>query len=49
MIIKISDHDKGPYPNMGDRWAAAKRKHNQEWYYWQTALILIQAYGRSKL
>jgi ATP-dependent DNA helicase DinG len=38
---------KVPYPNMGDRWTNAKRKADQGWYYWQTALKLIQAYGRS--
>jgi ATP-dependent DNA helicase DinG len=41
VIIKV------PYLNTGDRWTAAKRKHKPEWYYWQTALRLIQAYGRS--
>jgi Rad3-related DNA helicase len=30
-----------------DRWTNAKRKVDEEWYYWQTALKLIQAYGRS--
>ncbi|MDQ4074443.1 MAG: ATP-dependent DNA helicase, partial [Thermoproteota archaeon] len=38
---------KVPYPNKGDRWTDAKRKVDEEWYYWQTALRLIQAYGRS--
>jgi Rad3-related DNA helicase len=38
---------KVPYPNKGDRWTNAKRQTDQEWYYWQTALKLIQAYGRS--
>jgi ATP-dependent DNA helicase DinG len=38
---------KVPYPNKGDRWTNAKRKVDEEWYYWQTALRLIQAYGRS--
>jgi Helicase C-terminal domain len=32
---------------MGDRWTNAKKKADKEWYYWQTALKLIQAYGRS--
>jgi Rad3-related DNA helicase len=41
VIIKV------PYLNTGDRWTAAKLKHNPGWYYWQTALRLIQAYGRS--
>lgn len=36
-----------PYPNKNDRWIDAKRKSNLEWYYWQTALKLIQGYGRS--
>jgi ATP-dependent DNA helicase DinG len=38
---------KVPYPNKGDRWTNAKSQMDQEWYYWQTALKLIQAYGRS--
>jgi Rad3-related DNA helicase len=38
---------KVPYPNKSDRWTNAKREVDSEWYYWQTALKLIQAYGRS--
>jgi ATP-dependent DNA helicase DinG len=38
---------KVPYPNKSDRWTNAKREVDAEWYYWQTALKLIQAYGRS--
>jgi Rad3-related DNA helicase len=38
---------KVPYPNKSDRWTNAKRVADEEWYYWQTALRLIQAYGRS--
>jgi ATP-dependent DNA helicase DinG len=38
---------KVPYPSKGDRWTNAKRELDPEWYYWQTALRLIQAYGRS--
>ncbi|HSA75361.1 MAG TPA: helicase C-terminal domain-containing protein, partial [Candidatus Nitrosocosmicus sp.] len=38
---------KVPYPNKCDRWTNAKRGVDEEWYYWQTALRLIQAYGRS--
>jgi len=38
---------KVPYPNKSDRWTNAKRNKDAEWYYWQTALKLIQAYGRS--
>lgn len=38
---------KVPYPNKSDRWTNAKRKIDEEWYYWQTSLRLIQAYGRS--
>ncbi len=41
IIIKV------PNPNKGDRWTDAKRKMDTDWYYWQTALKLIQAYGRS--
>ena len=38
---------KVPYPNKSDRWTNAKREVDEEWYYWQTALKLVQAYGRS--
>jgi ATP-dependent DNA helicase DinG len=38
---------KVPFPYIGDRWTAEKLKQNPEWYYWQTAWKLIQAYGRS--
>ena len=38
---------KVPYPNLADRWTNAKMKADKEWYYWQTALKLMQAYGRS--
>ena len=38
---------KVPYPNKNDRWISAKRDLNEDWYYWQTALKLAQAYGRS--
>jgi ATP-dependent DNA helicase DinG len=38
---------KVPYPNKSDRWTNAKREVDEEWYYWQTALKLMQAYGRS--
>jgi ATP-dependent DNA helicase DinG len=38
---------KVPYPNKSDRWTDAKRKANEQWYSWQTALKLIQGYGRS--
>jgi ATP-dependent DNA helicase DinG len=52
--IDLKDHPsrfqiitKVPYPNKSDRWTNAKGKVDEEWYYWQTALKLIQAYGRS--
>jgi ATP-dependent DNA helicase DinG len=44
---------KVPYPDLGDKWINAKRKsfnnerEGEEWYNWQTALRLVQAYGRS--
>jgi ATP-dependent DNA helicase DinG len=38
---------KIPYPNLGDKWINAKRYADEEWYHWQTALRLVQAYGRS--
>ncbi|MGC1931795.1 MAG: helicase C-terminal domain-containing protein [Candidatus Nitrosopolaris sp.] len=41
IIIKV------PYPSIGDRWINEKRKTNGQWYTWQTALRLVQGYGRS--
>jgi len=38
---------KVPYPDLGDRWTDAKRKASKQWYTWQTALRLVQGYGRS--
>ena len=38
---------KVPYPDLGDRWISEKRKKNGQWYIWQTALRLVQGYGRS--
>ena len=38
---------KVPYPSLGDRWINEKRKRNENWYKWQTALRLVQGYGRS--
>jgi ATP-dependent DNA helicase DinG len=38
---------KVPYPDLGDRWINEKRKKNGQWYTWQTALRLVQGYGRS--
>jgi Rad3-related DNA helicase len=38
---------KIPYPNLSDLWIKAKTEKNQKWYDWQTALRLIQTYGRS--
>ena len=41
IIVKI------PYPSKGDRWTDVKRDRDSAWYNWQTALALVQAYGRS--
>ena len=38
---------KVPYPNLGDRWINEKSKISGQWYNWQTALRLVQGYGRS--
>lgn len=40
---------KVPYLSLGDRWIdeKRKRKRNEQWYSWQTALKLVQGYGRS--
>jgi ATP-dependent DNA helicase DinG len=41
IIVKV------PYPDLGDRWINEKRKASGHWYNWQTALRLVQGYGRS--
>ena len=38
---------KVPYLSLADRWVNEKVKVNQQWYNWQTALKLVQGYGRS--
>ncbi|MGB6532925.1 MAG: helicase C-terminal domain-containing protein, partial [Candidatus Nitrosopolaris sp.] len=38
---------KVPYLSLGDRWINEKRQRNEGWYRWQTALKLVQGYGRS--
>src|SRR5215813_14763413 len=38
---------KVPYPSLGDRWIKEKCKRAERWYLWQTALKLVQGYGRS--
>jgi ATP-dependent DNA helicase DinG len=38
---------KVPYPDLGDRWISNKKDMNGQWYTWQTALRLVQGYGRS--
>src|SRR5215469_8693625 len=38
---------KVPYPSLGDRWIDEKRKRSEKRYTWQTALRLVQGYGRS--
>jgi Rad3-related DNA helicase len=47
MIYLDSVIVKVPFPNRGDRWTEQKRIRDQGWYDWQTALSLVQAYGRS--
>ena len=41
VIVKV------PYPDLSDRRTAIKMKRDQGWYEWQTALRLVQTYGRS--
>ncbi len=38
---------KVPYLSLGYRWINEKRQRNEGWYRWQTALKLVQGYGRS--
>jgi ATP-dependent DNA helicase DinG len=41
IIVKV------PFPDLNDRWIDARTKKDKQWYYWQTALRLVQSYGRS--
>jgi ATP-dependent DNA helicase DinG len=36
-----------PYLSLGDKWIDGKHKRDEQWYRWQTALKLVQGYGRS--
>ena len=38
---------KVPYPNFTDTYIAARKQLDAEWYFWRTAMRLIQATGRS--
>ena len=38
---------KVPYPDLSDRRTRVKMDRDQGWYNWQTALRLVQTYGRS--
>jgi len=38
---------KVPYPYLGDKQVKAKMKKCPGWYEWMTAIILVQAFGRS--
>ena len=38
---------KVPYPDLSDRRTRVKLDRDQGWYDWQTALRLVQTYGRS--
>jgi ATP-dependent DNA helicase DinG len=38
---------KVPYLSLGDKWIDCKRRKSDSWYIWQTALRLVQGYGRS--
>jgi Rad3-related DNA helicase len=38
---------KVPYPDLSDARTAALLKRDRGWYDWQTALRLVQTYGRS--
>jgi Rad3-related DNA helicase len=41
VIVKV------PYPDLSDRRTGVLLRRNQTWYDWQTALRLVQTYGRS--
>jgi Rad3-related DNA helicase len=38
---------KVPYPDLSDRRTRVKLERDAAWYSWQTALRLVQTYGRS--
>jgi Rad3-related DNA helicase len=38
---------KVPYPDLSQRRIVVKLQRDREWYDWQTALRLVQTYGRS--
>lgn len=38
---------KVPYPNLKDPYVAARKKLDERWYVWKTAVTLVQATGRS--
>src|SRR2546428_4075381 len=38
---------KVPYPDLSDRRTMVKLRRDSSWYDWQTALRLVQTYGRS--
>ena len=38
---------KVPYPDLSERGTRVKMERDQGWYDWQTALRLVQTYGRS--
>jgi Rad3-related DNA helicase len=41
IIVKV------PYPDLSDRLIDAKRRRSERWYTYQTALRMVQAYGRA--
>lgn len=41
VIVKV------PYPDLSERRTVVKLQRDREWYDWQTALRLVQTYGRS--
>ena len=41
VIVKV------PYPDLSDRRTRVKMQRDRGWYDWQTALRLVQTYGRS--
>jgi len=45
--LKWNNITKVPYLSLGDKWIDEKRKRDEQWYRWQTALKLVQGYGRS--
>jgi Rad3-related DNA helicase len=46
-VADLDNRKQPPFPDLGDRWTSKKKEINGQWDIWQTALRLVQGYGRS--